>query len=305
MGSFFSRIKEALSTTSNKISGGITKIFTHKKLDAESLEELEELLITSDMGAITSMNIIDKLKKNKFEKEGDPSQIILKLSEIISEIIEDNHKDFALDEDKLNIILVCGVNGNGKTTSIGKLAAKYKSLGKKVMVGACDTFRAAAIDQLRVWTERAGVELVESPEKSDPASVAYKATKEALEKNADILFIDTAGRLQNQQNLMEELAKIKKVIEKAAGYSPQHNIMVLDATTGQNAISQLDHFKKIVDINGLVITKLDGTSKAGVIVGLTDKFNVPIYFIGLGEKIEDLKEFDPEDFAKALVGYGE
>lgn len=302
---FFGRIKEALSSTSNKISSGVTKIFTHKKLDASSLEELEELLITSDMGALASANIIDSLRKHKFEKDGDASLISLKMSEIIEEILAENQKPFTLDNDNLNIILVCGVNGNGKTTSIGKLAARYKSEGKKVMVAASDTFRAAAIDQLRVWTERAGVELIEGAEKSDPASVAYKATQKALDDGADILFIDTAGRLQNQKNLMEELAKIKKVIEKAAGFAPQHNIMVLDATTGQNAISQLEHFKKIVDIDGIIVTKLDGTAKAGVVVGLSQKYQVPIYFIGLGEKIDDLKEFDASEFAKALVGYEE
>lgn len=302
---FFTRIKEALTSTSNKISTGVTQIFTHKKLDFSSLEELEELLITSDMGARASANIIDELKKHKFEKEGDASLILLKMSDIIQDILSKNQKPFELQDDKLNIALVCGVNGNGKTTSIGKLAAKYKSEGKKVMVAACDTFRAAAIDQLRVWTDRAGVELIEGPEKSDPASVAYKATEKAMSEGADILFIDTAGRLQNQQNLMEELAKIKKVTAKAAGYEPQHSIMVLDATTGQNAISQLEQFKKIVDIDGIIVTKLDGTSKAGVIIGLSEKYQVPIYFIGLGEKLDDLKEFDAGDFSKALVGYGE
>jgi fused signal recognition particle receptor len=300
---FFSKIKEALSSTSNKISSGVTKIFTHKKLDSVSLEELEELLITSDMGAVVSADIIDQLKKHKFEKDGDASLIILKISKIIEEILSQNQKPFELDNNQLNIILICGVNGNGKTTSIGKLAAKYKAEGKKVMVAACDTFRAAAVDQLRVWTDRAGVDLIEGAPGADPASVAYKATEQALASGADILFIDTAGRLQNQQNLMEELAKIKKVIAKAAGFEPGHNMMVLDATTGQNAMSQLEQFKKIVDIDGLIVTKLDGTSKAGVIIGLSQKYQVPVYFIGLGEKLDDLKEFHTSDFAKALVGY--
>lgn len=301
MTSFFGRIKEALTKTSSKISTGLTSIFLNRKLDEDTIEDLHDLLISADMGASASEHIIDQIKKIRFEKDVEVKVVQQKMAEIISGIINENQKPFEL-EDGLNIILVCGVNGNGKTTTIGKLASKYKEMGKKVMVAACDTYRAAAISQLKVWTDRAGVEIIEGPEKSDPASVAFKASAYAKEKGADILFIDTAGRLQNQQNLMDELGKIKRVIEKASETSPKHNILVLDATTGQNAFSQAEQFKEIADVNGLIITKLDGSAKAGTIVGLSDKYKLPVYFIGLGEKIEDLKEFEVSDFANALVG---
>ena len=301
MTSFFGRIKEALTKTASKISTGLTSIFLNRKLDADTLEELHDLLIASDMGAIASENIIEQIKKIRFEKDVEVKVVQEKMAEIISGIISANQKPFDLDEG-LNIILVCGVNGNGKTTTIGKLASKYKAEGKKVMVAACDTYRAAAISQLKVWTDRAGVEIIEGPEKSDPASVAFKASAYAKEEGADILFIDTAGRLQTQQNLMDELAKIKRVTEKAVGIVPKHNILVLDATTGQNAYSQAEQFKEVADINGLIVTKLDGSAKAGTIVGLSEKYKLPVYFIGLGEKIDDLKEFEAKDFANALVG---
>lgn len=301
MTSFFSRIKEALTKTSSKISTGLTSIFMNRKLDEKTIEELHDLMIASDMGPAVSLNIIDQIKKIRFEKDVEVRLVQEKMSEIISDIISANQKSFELDSG-LNIIIVCGVNGNGKTTTIGKLAAKYKADGKKVMVAACDTYRAAATSQLKIWTERAGVEIIEGAEKSDPASVAFKASVYAKEQGADILFIDTAGRLQNQQNLMDELGKIKRVIEKASGIIPKHNILVLDATTGQNAFSQLEQFKESAGINGLIITKLDGSAKAGTIVGLSAKYKLPVYFIGLGEKIDDLKEFEASDFANALVG---
>lgn len=301
MTSFFSRIKEAITKTSSKISTGLTSIFSNKKLDSETLEELYELLIASDMGVSVTEEIIDQIKKIRFEKDVEVKVVQEKMAEIITDIIEPNQKTFDLS-DGLNIILVCGVNGNGKTTSVGKLAAKYKLEGKKVIVAACDTYRAGALSQLGVWTKRAGVEIFSADEKSDPASVAYKASSYAKQQNADILFIDTAGRLQNQQNLMDELAKIKKVIEKASGSPPKHNILVLDSTTGQNAFSQMEQFSKIANIDGIIITKLDGSSKAGTIVGLSDKYKLPVYFVGLGEKIEDLKSFDVKDYANALVG---
>jgi len=302
MTSFFGRIKQAISSTSNKISSGITNIFANRKLDNSTIEELEDLLISADMGVSTVNSIISQIKNTKFEKGVEVVLVQSKIAEIITNMLLVHHKDFALNDNQLNIILVCGVNGNGKTTTIGKLAAMYKNEGKKVVVGACDTFRAAAISQLKIWTDRAGCELITAQENSDPASVAYMAGEYAVKHKADILMIDTAGRLHNQQNLMSELAKITKVIEKATGIAPQHNILVLDATTGQNAFNQVEQFGNIANINGLIVTKLDGSAKAGVIVGLSERFKIPIYFIGLGEAIDDLKKFDAKDFANALVG---
>ncbi len=302
MTSFFGRIKQALTNTSNKISSGLTNIFLNKKLDSSTIEELEDLLLSSDIGVATTDTIIGQIKNTKFEKDIEVSVVAAKISDIISDILLQSQKDFVLENDRLNIILVCGVNGNGKTTTIGKLAARFIQDKKKVVVGACDTFRAAAISQLKIWTDRAGCELITGAENSDPASVAYRAAEYAIKEKADILMIDTAGRLHNQQNLMAELAKITKVIEKSTGFKPQHNILVLDATTGQNAFSQVEQFGNIANVNGLIVTKLDGTAKAGVIVGLSEKFKIPIYFVGLGESIDDLKEFEAKDFAKALVG---
>jgi fused signal recognition particle receptor len=304
MTSFFGKIKNALSSTSNKIVSGITNIIVGRKLDENTIEELEELLITADMGVHTASAIIDKFRKQKFGNETTVEEIQCYLAKAIEDILNDSQKSFVLENDKLNIILVCGVNGNGKTTTIGKLASLYKSEGKKVMVAACDTFRAAAVEQLEVWTNRADVEIVRGIENSDPASVAYAAVEKAISQHADILLIDTAGRLHNQQNLMDELSKITRSIEKVAGFPPQHSLLVLDATTGQNALTQLEQFQVIAHVNGLVVTKLDGTAKAGVVVTLSQKFKIPVYFIGLGEAIEDLKIFDSADFAKALVGAG-
>ncbi|MGV2432562.1 MAG UNVERIFIED_CONTAM: signal recognition particle-docking protein FtsY [Rickettsiaceae bacterium] len=301
MSSFFGKIKNAIFSTSSKISTGITSIFLNRKLDESTIEELEELLISADMGVKTASHIISEIKKIKFEKDIEVVEVQAKIADIVNEILSRNHRPFTL-ENGLNIILVCGVNGNGKTTSIGKLASSFKKDGKKIVIAACDTFRAAAISQLEVWAERADVDFVAGEPNSDPASAAFKAVKYAQENNADILMIDTAGRLQNQQNLMAELSKIKKVIENAAGFPPQHNILVLDATTGQNALSQAEAFTKIAGINGLIITKLDGTAKAGVVVSLSELYKIPIYFVGLGEGVEDLKAFESKAFANALVG---
>ena len=302
MVSFFGKIKQALSSTSSKIASGITNIMGGRKLDANTIEELEELLITADMGAHTAGAIMEKFRKQKWASETTVEEIQTHLAKAIEDILNESQKPFVLDIGKLNIVLVCGVNGNGKTTTIGKLVSLYKNEGKKVMVAACDTFRAAAIDQLEVWTKRAGVEMVRGVENGDPASVAYAAVERAVSQKADILFIDTAGRLHNQQNLMDELSKITRSIEKVAGFASQHSLLVLDATTGQNALTQLEQFRVIANVNGLVITKLDGTAKAGVVVALSQKFKIPVYFVGLGESIEDLKLFNAADFARALVG---
>jgi len=302
MAGFFNSLKAALTKTSSKIGSGIEHLFIKKKLDDKTLEELEDLLIFSDVGTSVASRIVADLRKQKFNKEVSPEEIKLELANIISDILKKQDHVFQLSDNKLNIILVSGVNGNGKTTTIGKLASAYVNQGKKVAIAACDTFRAAAVSQLNSWAERSGAQLYCAEEKSDPASVAYMAITESLASGADILFIDTAGRLQNQKNLMEELSKILRVIKKIDESAPHHSLLVIDGTTGQNAFLQTEQFKAIAEVSGLVITKLDGTAKAGSLVGIVDKFALPVHFIGIGEGKGDLKPFEPEDFARALVG---
>jgi len=310
--SIFSKLKQSLSKTSGKISENIDKIFYKKKLDAGTLEELEELLISSDMGVLVVTKIIKEFKAAKFDKaivdkavvdkEIDSEEVKESLAKLIEEQLSKSEIPFTLNENKLNVILVCGVNGAGKTTTIGKLAAMYSAQGKKVAVAACDTFRAAAINQLSSWATKADALLITGEESADPASVAYKAMEESVKQNVDILFIDTAGRLHNKKNLMDELAKIVKVIKKIDDGVPTHSILVIDAITGQNTYNQVEHFNDATNLTGLIVTKLDGSAKAGVIVGVVQKFSLPIYFIGIGEKIEDLKTFNRHDFARSLVG---
>ncbi|MEY4463935.1 MAG: signal recognition particle receptor FtsY [Pseudomonadota bacterium] len=300
--SIFSKLKQSLSKTSNKISEGIDKIFYKKKLDAETLEELEELLISSDMSVSVATKIIEEFKTIKFDKEIDSNTVKEALAKLIEQQLSKSEIPFTLNENKLNVILVCGVNGAGKTTTIGKLAAIYSAQGKKVAVAACDTFRAAAVNQLSTWVDRANALLITGEESADPASVAYRAMEESIKQNIDILFIDTAGRLHNKKNLMDELTKIVKVIKKLDDSVPTHSILVIDAITGQNTYNQVEHFDSATNLTGLIVTKLDGSAKAGVIVGVVQKFNLPVYFIGIGEKIEDLKIFNRHDFAKSLVG---
>lgn len=301
MSGFFNKLKSALSKTSSKISIGIENIFVKKKLDVETLTALEELLLSSDTGIKVAAQIIELLRSKKFDKEITSEDIKHELALIITGIMDKFEHKFQLNEG-LNIILVCGVNGNGKSTSIGKLASLYIRAGKKVAIAACDTFRAAATDQIAQWANKTGAILFVGEEKSDPASVAYRAVTESYDKKVDILFIDTAGRLHNQKNLMDELAKIVRVIQKIDQSAPHHSLLVIEATTGQNAFVQTEHFKNLVSISGLVITKLDGTAKAGAIVGIVDKYSLPVHFIGLGEGVDDLKPFVALDFAKALVG---
>ncbi|BDU59840.1 signal recognition particle receptor FtsY [Candidatus Rickettsia kotlanii] len=300
--SIFSKLKQSLSKTSNKISGGIDKIFYKKKLDAETLEELKELLISSDMSISVITNIIEEFKKVKFDKAIDSDTVKEALAKLIEQQLSKSEIPFTLSENKLNVILVCGVNGAGKTTTIGKLAAMYSAQGKKVAVAACDTFRAAAVNQLSTWADRAKALLITGEESADPASVAYRGMEESIKQNIDILFIDTAGRLHNKKNLMDELSKIVKVIKKLDENAPTHSVLVIDAITGQNTYNQVEHFNDATNLTGLIVTKLDCSAKAGVIVGVVPKFNLPLYFIGIGEKIEDLKIFNRHDFARNLVG---
>jgi len=299
--SWFSRLKSGLTKTTTTITEGITKVFTHKTLDQNALDELEESLIKADVGSAASTEIISALAKEKFNKQITEPEIKEFLANKIEEQLHPYAKSLERDQ-VLQVILVCGVNGNGKTTTIGKLASKYKSSGKKVLIAACDTFRAAAIDQLKVWSDRVGCEIVTGAENSDPASVAYKALEKAKIENFNVLLIDTAGRLHNKSNLMDELAKIIRVIKKIDDSAPHDTVLVLDSTTGQNALMQVETFKEVVNISGLILTKLDGTAKGGIIVAIAKKFKTPIHYVGVGEAIDDLNEFKPNEFSKALVG---
>ena len=271
-------------------------------VDDALLESLEELLIQSDMGVETSVRVTANIAEGRFGKRISTRELKQALADEVARIMTPVAKPLPLYPKRPQVVLVVGVNGSGKTTTIGKLASQFKAAGKSVVIAAGDTFRAAAVEQLQVWGKRAGVPVLTAPEGSDPASLAFDALTQAQETGADLLMIDTAGRLQNRADLMEELAKIVRVIRKKDPTAPHNTILVLDATTGQNAVSQVEIFRKIADVTGLVMTKLDGTAKGGVLVSLADKFGLPIHAIGVGEQIDDLAPFDPEDFARALVG---
>ena len=299
---FFDKLKQGLSKTKNSFEEKINNVFsTFRKVDEDLLEELEEVLIMSDVGFETSTRIIenlrDKIKKEKLEDAEDVKQA---LREEIKEIFDSVDNNLHL-ETKPSVILVVGVNGVGKTTSIGKIANRLKQDGKKVVVAAADTFRAAAVEQLEIWANRAGCDIVKREEGVDPASVVFDAIRITKERNADVLICDTAGRLHNKKYLMDELIKIKRVIDKELPDASKEVLMVLDATTGQNAISQVKAFKETVDITGLVLTKLDGTAKGGVVIGITNENKMPVKFIGIGEQIDDMEIFNSEDFVKALI----
>jgi fused signal recognition particle receptor len=271
-------------------------------LDDEMLERLEDVLIQSDMGVDTAARVTANIAEGRFGKRISTAELRQALASEIARIMGPVARPLPLYPQKPQVVLVVGVNGSGKTTTIGKLASQFKAAGKKVVIAAGDTFRAAAVEQLQVWGNRAGVPVLTAPEGSDPASLAFDALTQAQQDGADLLMIDTAGRLQNRQDLMEELAKIVRVIRKKDPTAPHNTILVLDATTGQNAVAQVEIFRKIADVSGLVMTKLDGTAKGGVLVSLADKFGLPIHAIGVGEQIDDLSPFDPDDFARALVG---
>jgi fused signal recognition particle receptor len=271
-------------------------------LDDDMLEQLEELLIASDMGVDTALRVTANMAEGRIGKRLSTAEIKFLLAAEVARIMEPVAKPMPLYAKKPQVVLVVGVNGSGKTTTIGKLALQFKNAGKKVVVAAGDTFRAAAVEQLQVWGERANVPVLTAPEGSDPASLAFDAMTKAEADGADLLMIDTAGRLQNRADLMEELSKIVRVIRKKDPDAPHNTVLVLDATTGQNAVNQVEIFQKLADVSGLVMTKLDGTAKGGVLVALADKFGLPIHAIGVGEQIDDLSPFDPEEFAAALTG---
>ncbi|MEQ8366688.1 MAG: signal recognition particle-docking protein FtsY [Roseicyclus sp.] len=273
-----------------------------RALDDDMLEQLEELLIAADMGVDTALRVTANMAEGRYGKLLSASDIKGLLAAEITRVMEPVARPLPIYPKTPQVVLVVGVNGSGKTTTIGKLASQFRAAGKKVVIAAGDTFRAAAVEQLQVWGDRAGVPVLTAPEGSDPAALAYDAMTKAEADGADLLMIDTAGRLQNRADLMEELAKIVRVIRKKDPDAPHNTLLVLDATTGQNALSQVKTFQAMADVSGLVMTKLDGTAKGGVLVALADKFGLPIHAIGVGEQIDDLQPFDPEEFANALVG---
>ncbi len=281
---------------------GATAPVVRRVLDDAMLEQLEELLITADMGVDTALRVTANMAEGRLGKKLSVQEIKTLMSDEIARIMEPVAKPLPLYAKTPQVVLVVGVNGSGKTTTIGKLASQFRAAGKKVVIAAGDTFRAAAVEQLQVWGERAGVPVLTAPQGSDPASLAYDAMVKAEADGADLLMIDTAGRLQNRSDLMEELAKIVRVIRKKDPDAPHNTLLVLDATTGQNAVGQVKVFQEISDVSGLVMTKLDGTAKGGVLVSLADKFGLPIHAIGVGEQIDDLQAFDPQEFADALTG---
>lgn len=299
---FFEKLKQGLNKTKTSFEEKMNSVFSNfRKVDEELLEDLEEALIMSDVGVSTSTEIVAKLR-DRIKKENiqDEEGVKQALREEIKEIFDSVDNSLKL-ETKLSVILVVGVNGVGKTTSIGKMANRLKQDGKKVVVAAADTFRAAAVEQLEVWANRAGCDIVKREEGIDPASVVFDAIKVAKEKEADVLICDTAGRLHNKKYLMDELIKIKKVIDKELSGASEEVLMVLDATTGQNAIEQVKAFKETVDITGIVLTKLDGTAKGGVVIGIVSENKMPVKFIGVGEQIDDMEIFDSTDFVNALI----
>jgi fused signal recognition particle receptor len=273
-----------------------------RELDDAMLEQLEELLIASDMGVDTALRVAANMAEGRMGRRLSTAEIQGLLSSEIARIMNPVAVPLPLYQKKPQVVLVVGVNGSGKTTTIGKLASQFRAAGKSVIIAAGDTFRAAAVEQLEVWGQRAGVPVLKAAEGSDPAALAFDALKKAEAEGADLLMIDTAGRLQNRADLMEELAKIVRVLRKTDPSAPHNTLLVLDATTGQNALSQVETFQKMADVSGLVMTKLDGTAKGGVLVALADRFGLPIHAIGVGEQIDDLAPFDPEDFARALTG---
>ena len=327
--SFFNKLRDRLTRSSSRLGEGLDAIVDEapeaapepaptgllgrlfraeapeaprRLLDDAMLESLEELLIASDMGVETALRVTANLAEGRMGRRMSTAEIKQALAAEIARILEPVARPLPIYAKRPQVVLIVGVNGSGKTTTIGKLASQFRAAGKSVVIAAGDTFRAAAVEQLQVWGTRAGVPVLTAPEGSDPASLAFDAMTRAQETGADLLMIDTAGRLQNRADLMEELAKIVRVIRKKDPEAPHNTLLVLDATTGQNALSQVEVFRKLADVSGLVMTKLDGTARGGVLVALADKFGLPIHAIGVGEQIDDLQPFDPEDFARALVG---
>lgn len=300
-GGFFEKLKQGLTKTKGNFTDKISQMLKlYVNIDEDLFEELEEILITSDIGVETSLEIIDRLKeKIKEEKIKDPAEVKPCLKKVILEIL--GEESVSINPEKTpEILLIVGVNGVGKTTSIGKISAKLKKNGYKVLMAAADTFRAAAIDQLEVWSKRSGVDLIKHQEGSDPAAVVFDAIQAAKARNTDVLICDTAGRLHNKKNLMDELSKINRIVEREYADAEKHTYLVLDATTGQNAVIQAKQFMEVCKVDGIILTKLDGTAKGGIVISIKHQLNIPVKLIGVGEGIEDLQEFNPEDFVEAL-----
>ncbi len=299
----FARLKTGLSRSTSTLSVDLTGIFTKRRLDAKTVAALEEALIRADVGASLAHQIAGEVAKGRYDMEISETELRVLLANAIAAVLAPVAKPFTVDRTKKPfVVLVAGVNGTGKTTTIGKLAAKLRKDGLKVWIAACDTFRAAAIQQLQIWGERAGAKVIAREPGADAAGLAFDAISEAREGHADVLLIDTAGRLQNKAGLMAELEKIARVIKKLDASAPQAGLLVLDATTGQNALSQVEAFKGAVPLSGLIMTKLDGTAKGGILIALAYRFGLPVHFIGVGEGLDDLQPFDANAFAKALTG---
>ena len=300
--SFWQKLGLGLKKSSDKISSGLTDIFNKKKLNADALEELEDLLLISDMGVKASEKLLSAFAAQKLDKDITDVEIRRLLAEKIEDILKPCEQEFSVESAKPYVILMVGVNGAGKTTTIGKLAAKLQAQGKKVSFIAGDTFRAAAVEQLKIWADRLNISVFRGADGCDSAGLCYDGLQQAIKNGDDVVFIDTAGRLQNKNGLMDELKKIVRVMQKVIPEAPHKVLLTIDATTGQNAISQIQIFKDISGVNGLVVTKLDGSSKGGIIVAAAKEFALPIYFIGVGEQIEDLNSFNAHDYANALLG---
>ncbi len=300
---WLARLRAGLHRSSEKLSESITSVFKKRKLDQEALDELEELLIAADLGPATAAKLVAEFGKNRFGKEVTDQEVREALAASITAMLEPQAQPLVINrERKPHVILMVGVNGTGKTTTIGKLAQQYNLEGMKVIMAACDTFRAAAVSQLQVWGDRTDCRVITAEANSDAAALAYKALEEAQKEQADVLLIDTAGRLHNKSHLMEELAKIGRVLKKLDPVAPHSTLLVLDATTGQNAHAQIEVFQAMTKVTGLILTKLDGSAKGGVLVALADRFKLPIHAIGVGERADDLRPFEAKDFARSLMG---
>jgi fused signal recognition particle receptor len=300
---WFERLRSGLSKTSNKLTDGITSVFTKRKLDAAMLEELEDLLIQADLGVDTASRVSDALAVGRFNKDIAPDEVKAVLAEEVEKILRPVAKPLEITASHHpHVILVVGVNGTGKTTTIGKLARIYSGQGKRVMLVAGDTFRAAAIEQLKIWAERTGSGIIAAEIGADAAGLAFDALRQAREEGREILIIDTAGRLQNKANLMAELEKIVRVIKKFDPTAPHTVLLTLDATTGQNALNQVEIFRQTAGVTGLIMTKLDGTARGGILVAIAAKYGLPVHAVGVGESADDLQPFDARDFARAIAG---
>ena len=303
LGGFLSRLKQGLSRTTEKLASSITAVFTKRKLDDAALDELEDLLIAADLGTAVAREVIANFRRSRFGKEVTDQEIKTALADEIAAILAPVAQPLVIDRHRHpHVVLMVGVNGTGKTTTIGKLAQFYSEQGLRCMMVAGDTFRAAAVEQLQVWGQRTGCEVIAGAQDADPAGLAYDALAKARAANIDVLLVDTAGRLHNKSALMEELRKIIRVLQKQDPTAPHSTVLVLDATTGQNAIQQVQVFKDMVDITGLVVTKLDGSARGGIVVALAEAFAIPVHAVGVGEQAADLRPFDPGEFARSLVG---